>query len=77
MTLDVDYIHKTFVVKNVAELGNQDDYVSRLFIPYLIISAVDELGAFSRAVDALTNIGFTSARGPNNVRHTTIGADND
>ena len=76
MTLDVDYIHKTFAVKNVTELGN-DDYVSRLFIPYIIISAVDELGAFSRAVDALTNIGFTSARGPNNVRHTTIGADND
>ena len=76
MTLDVDYIHKTFAVKNVVELGN-DDYVSRLFIPYIIISAVDELGAFSRAVDALTNIGFTSARGPNNVRHTTIGADND
>jgi hypothetical protein len=62
VTLDVDYIHKTFAVKNVVELGN-DDYVSRLFIPYIIISAADELGAFSRAVDALTNIGFTSARG--------------
>lgn len=62
MTLDVDYIHKTFVVKNVVELGNHDDYVSRLFIPYLLISAVDELGAFSRAVDNMVHLGFTPAR---------------
>ena len=59
--LSVDYIQKTFVVKRVTELGN-DDYVSRLFIPYLLISAVDELGAFSRAVDTMVHLGFTPAR---------------
>jgi hypothetical protein len=61
VTLDVDYIQKTFVVKHITDMDN-GDYVSRLFVPYVTVSAVDELGAFSRAVEALTNLGINSAR---------------
>lgn len=76
VTLDIDYIQKTFGVKHITDMEN-GDYVSRLFVPYVTVSAVDELGAFSRAVDSLTNLGFNTAREPNNVRATKIGADND
>ena len=62
VTLDIDYIKKTFVVKRVAELDSAGDYVARLFVPYVRVDAVDELGAFSRAMDSLTNLGFNTAR---------------
>lgn len=75
VTLDIDYIKKTFHVKHITKSGG--DYVSRLFVPYLTVEAVDELQAFSRVMDALTNLGFNTAREPNNVRATEIGADND
>lgn len=61
VTLDINYIQKTFHVKHITELDN-GDYVSRLFVPYVRVDAVDELHAFSRAVEALTNLGFNTAR---------------
>jgi hypothetical protein len=60
VTLDIDYIKKTFGVKHITKTGG--DYVSRLFVPYITVDAVDELGAFSRAVESLTNLGFNTAR---------------
>lgn len=61
VTLDIDYIKKTFHVKHITDTGGSD-YVSRLFVPYIKVDAVDELGAFSRAVESLTNLGFNTAR---------------